>query len=97
MPQLAAAPDDAAPARLADFPHLPVVLARKPARSRLLAAAFATLAGLVAHFALALAFAVPASAPLMAPIVVVIGASALWGAARADHLRLRADLDRLAA
>ncbi len=42
------------------------------------------------------AWASPSLAPLIAPLVVLVGAVALWGANRADHRRLSADLDRLA-
>ncbi len=73
--------------------------ASAPARtaSRTGAAILAVAAGLVVLFALAIGYALPDSLPIVAPAVVLIGALALWGAARVDNRRLAADLERSAA
>ncbi len=60
-----------------------------PPRSRP-AAGLATLVGLI------VAYLRPELAPVLVPLVVLLGTGALWGAARVDHLKLRADLVRLA-
>ena len=67
------------------------------ARRRVVAALFASAAALGILVAFAVAWIYPLLSPAVAAAVVVVSAVALWGAARVDHLRLRADLDRLAA
>ena len=63
---------------------------------RIAAGLFAAAAGIGVLVAGAVAWSSPALAPIVAPMVVLVGAVALWGANRADHRRLSADLDRLA-
>ena len=53
-------------------------------------------AGLAALVALIVAYLRPELAPALVLVVVLVGSAALWGAARVDHLKLRADLARLA-
>ncbi|MBN8993816.1 MAG: response regulator [Rhizobiales bacterium] len=69
--------------------------ARRP--SPVAAAVLSILAGIIVMLGLAVGYAVPATLPVVAPIVVLISAVGLWGAARIDHGRLAADLARLSA
>ncbi len=62
---------------------------------RVAAALFGFVAGLGILVAGALAWTTPALAPIVAPLVVLAGAVALWGADRADQRRLENDLARL--
>ncbi len=71
-----------------------VASGRERARTRLLAAAAAVLAGLVALGALVVAYAIPALLPFAAPVAVALGALAFWGTARANHMSLAAKLER---
>jgi signal transduction histidine kinase/CheY-like chemotaxis protein len=91
------------------MPILPAASAKTPeknatppaepagAQGRVLAAFLAVVAGLATLVAFALAYAVPQSAAVMAPVIVVAGAAAVWGAARIDHLGLHRKLAGLAA
>lgn len=65
---------------------------RSPAPRRVAAGLFAVIAGLVALFALAMAYVDPAMAPIVAPLAVILGATSLWGASRIDHMQFRAEL-----
>ncbi len=62
---------------------------------RVVAGLFAFAAGFGILFAGGVAWVAPASAPFIAPLVVFVGAIALWGASQADHKRLAADLAHL--
>ncbi len=62
---------------------------------RVAAGLFAGAAGVGILLAGAIAWLSPASAPFIGPLVVLTGAIALWGASRADHERLAADLTHL--
>ncbi len=92
-----------APARDIDR-HVPAgagtAMERRPGepapRRRRAAALLAAAAGLATLGGLIFAYVEPAAAPFVAPLAVLGGAFALWGAARVDHVRLGADLDRLA-
>ena len=64
---------------------------------RVVAGFFAAAAGLGVLAAAAVAWAWPALAPVIAPLIVLVGAVALWGASRADRRRLAGDLARLVA
>src|SRR5260221_14572083 len=75
----------------------PVPAAPHGKRRRIVAAALSAAAGLIALVALVAAYAMPATLPFMAPIAVLLGAIALWGTARIEHMRLPSDLARLAA
>ena len=100
MVELPAASNDSAPAAAArgGAPREPAVArpARRAGGGRVAAALFASVAGLVALAALAVAWVRPEMSAGMAPVVVLLGAAAFWGAARIDHMKLRADLARLA-
>ncbi len=70
---------------------------RPPPRAHHVGAAlFAAVAGLAALAALVTADLRQELAPVLLPLVVLAGAAAMWGAARVDHLKLRAELGRLA-
>lgn len=69
--------------------------ARQP--SRIAAAALAIVAGLIVLAGLAIGYAAPDTLPIVAPVVVLVAATGLWGAARVDLARLAAEHDRLAA
>ncbi len=62
---------------------------------RVAAGLFAAAAGLGVLLAGAIAWVSPESAPFIGPLVVLVGAVALWGAARADRKRLAGDLAHL--
>ncbi len=99
MVELPVASNDAAPPipRRDAGPSVPTTPGRLPPRSsHVPAAIFAVAAGLAALVALIVAYLRPELAPILLPAVVVVGAAALWGAARVDHLKLRGDLARLA-
>jgi PAS domain S-box-containing protein len=63
--------------------------------SRVAAGLLAAVTGLVALSALAVAYVEPPLAPVVAPVAVILGAIALWGASRIDLVRFRARLDAL--
>ena len=65
-------------------------------RRRVLAALFASGAALAVLVAFALAWLYVPLSPLVAAGAVGVTALALWGAARADQVKFRADLERLA-
>ena len=65
-------------------------------RRKIVIAILAMTGGLGAVGALLVALADPALAPVLAPLAILVGAGALWGAAHADHRRLAVELDRLA-
>jgi signal transduction histidine kinase/CheY-like chemotaxis protein len=87
-----AAPAAGPPERLkaADLEAPPVSGPRRVA-----AGFFAFAAGFGILLAAAIAWTVPTLAPFIAPVVVLTGAIALWGASRADHERLTIDLAHL--
>ena len=62
---------------------------------RVAAGLFAAAAGLGVLLAGAIAWVSPESAPFTGPLVVLVGAIGLWGAAQADRKRLAGDLARL--
>jgi PAS domain S-box-containing protein len=99
MRRVPAASNDPTPAALAPAgaPGISAKVDRSPpAPRRLLGGVVASLAALTVMAALAFAYAEPSLAPMLVPIAALLGATALWGAARIDHLRLRSDLRRLA-
>jgi signal transduction histidine kinase/CheY-like chemotaxis protein len=87
------APVAAAPAPPPSRAPAPPEPARQP--SRVAAAALSIVAGLIVLLGLAAGYAVPQSLPLIAPLVVLISAIGLWGAARIDHSRLAEEAARL--
>ncbi len=62
---------------------------------RIAAGFLATLAGLFALFALAIAYVEPTTVPVAVPITVILAGLSLWGASRIDAIRYRARLDAL--
>ena len=62
---------------------------------RVAAGLFAAAAGFGVLVAGAIAWLSPALAPFIGPLVVLVGAVALWGTGLADHKRLVGDLDRV--
>ena len=86
------APEVGPPERLkaADLAAPPVAGPRRVA-----AGLFAFAMGFGVLVASAIAWTSPGQAPFIAPVVVLVGAVALWGANRADHRRLAADLTHL--
>ena len=60
------------------------------------AALIAAAAGIGALVGLVFAYVEPVSAPVIAPIVVLLAATGLWGASRVDQRRLRSEIGRLA-
>ena len=76
-------------------PAIPAPAGAPPVR-RAAAALVAALVAVVALIALVLAYVEPAYAPFVAPLVVLIGAAGLWGAATVDRRRLETDALRLA-
>ena len=89
--------DKAAPqARRAERPTAADLAAPPVSGPRRVAAGlFAGAAGLGILLAGGIAWVSPASAPFIGPLVVLVGAIALWAASRADHERLEADLTHL--
>jgi signal transduction histidine kinase/DNA-binding response OmpR family regulator len=83
---------------LTERPKAAELLSPPVAAPRRIAAGFlaaAAAGGVLVAGAAALAW--PVAAPFVAPLIVLAGGAALWGASRADSRRLAADLDRLAA
>jgi len=99
MVELPAYSNDSAPLAPPREPQRPESAAPPPRRSparHVSAALFAVAAGLGALVALVAVYLRPELAPALVPVVVLVGAAAMWGAARVDHLKLGADLQRLA-
>ena len=91
-----------APAAVAPAPSpspAPAASPPAPARqpSRVAAAALSVIAGVIVLLGLAAGYALPDSLPLIAPLVVLIAAVGLWGAARIDQSRLAEEAARLRA
>ena len=87
--------DSAAPGPPERFKAADLVAPPVPRPHRVAAGFFAAAAGLGILVAAAVAWTCRTLAPFIAPAVVLIGAVALWGAARADNERLTADLAHL--
>jgi signal transduction histidine kinase/CheY-like chemotaxis protein len=75
----------------------PATPAAPRAARRVAAALLSILAGLAVLAGLSLGYAVPATLPVVAPVVVLVSAIGLWGAGRIDRARLAAEAERLAA